>query len=343
MRAAVLTATRQVEIQELPVPIPGPGEVLIRVKVAGICGAELHAYIGTHPFRKPPVQMGHEMSGNVAKLGAGVKKNISVGDLVSVLPPRPCGHCPTCMEGLHNLCENKTNLGTSQWPGCFAEYITAPEDSVFKIPPHVTYEEAAIVEPLSVAVHAVRRIGTVLGGSVAILGVGTIGLACVAAAREAGAVRIAATDVADFNLAIARSYGASITINALREDPVASILQFTEGRGVDAVLIAAGFSSVLNQAIDMVRLRGNIVNVALFDDSVSIKNPVSLIAGEKILTSSWASTAQDFQIAIALIATGRIKVQDFITHRLPLERTKQGLEILEERCQDCIKVLLRID
>jgi len=195
---------------------------------------------------------------------------------------------------------------------------------------------------LSVAVHAVRRIGTILGGSVVILGVGTIGLACVAAAREAGAVSIAATDVTDFNLVTARSYGASITVNTLREDPVTTIRELTGGRGVDAALIAAGFSSVLNQAIDLVRSRGHIVNVALFDESISIENPVSLIAGEKVLTSSWASTPQDFQIAIALIASGRIKTRDFITHRLPLEKTQQGLEILEEKREACIKVLLEV-
>lgn len=341
MRAAVLTATRQVEIQELPIPESGPGEVLIRVRAAGICGAELHAFIGSHPFRKPPVQMGHEMAGDVVDVGPGVI-SLAKGDRVSVLPPKACGYCSTCVRGAPNLCENKLNLGTSQWPGCFADYITAPEDSVFKVPSNVTHQEAAIAEPLSVAVHAVRRIGTVLGGSVAILGTGTIGLACVAAAREAGAVSICVTDIADFNLEVAKRFGASRTVNPHQKDPVAAIREATGGRGVDAVLIAAGFSPVLNQAIAVVRPQGIVVIVALFDDVVTIDQPYALISGEKILTSSWASTPQDFKIAIDLIASGRIKAEDFITHRLPLEKTKEGLELLEKRHEDCIKIMLEI-
>ena len=340
MRAAVLTTIRKVEIQELPIRDAGPGEVLIRVRAAGICGAELHAFIGTHPFRKPPFQMGHEMAGDVVDVGPGVV-SLAKGDRVSVLPAE-CGYCSTCRGGAPNLCENKIHLGTPQWPGCFADYITAPEASVFKVPSNVTYQEAAIAEPLSVAVHAVRQIGTVLGGSVAILGAGTIGLGCVAAAREAGAASICVTDIADFNLEVANRFGASLIVNSHQKDPVAAIREATGGRGVDAVLIAAGFPPVLNQAIAMVRPQGMVVIVALFDDIVTIDQLHSLMSGEKILKCSWASTPQDFKVAIDLIASGRIKAEDFITHRLPLEKTKEGLELLEKRHEDCIKIMLEI-
>lgn len=342
MRAAVMTATRRIDIQELPIPEAGPGEVLIRVRAAGICGGDLHGFIGTHPYRsKPPVQMGHEMAGDVVDVGLGVISVVK-GDRVSVLPPRACGCCPICMGGAPNLCKNRLNLGTIQWPGCFADYITAPEDSVFKVPSHVTHQEAAIAEPLSVAIHAVRRIGTVLGGSVAILGAGTIGLACVVAAREAGAATICVTDIADFNLGVANRFGASLTVNSRQQDPVAVIREATGGRGVDSVLITAGFSSVLDQAIAMVRPQGMVVIVALFDDVVTIEQSYSLISGEKVITSSWASTPQDFKTAIDLIASGRIKTKDFITHRLPLERTQEGMELLERRYEDCVKIILEI-
>ena len=342
MRAAVLTATRQVEIQELPIPEPGSGEVLIRVRAAGICGAEMHAFIGTHPLRKPPVQMGHEMAGDVVDVGEGVI-NLAQGDRVSVFPLRHCGSCFNCIEEMYNLCENLMLLGTSQWPGPFAEYITAPENLVFKVPPHVTHQEAAIAEPLCVAIHAVNRIGTVTNGSVAILGVGTIGLATVVAAREAGAERIFVTDIADFNLEAAKRFGASLTVNTQKEDPVAAILEATCGRGVDAVLIAAGFSSVFNQAIAMVRPQGTVVTIALFDDVVTIDQPNSLVMGEKIITSSWGETPKDFKKAIEIIASGRVSVEDFITHRLPLEKTKEGLELFEKRQEDCIKIMLEIE
>ena len=339
MKAAVLTATRQVEIQELPIPEIGSGEVLIRVRAAGICGAELHAFIGTHPLRKPPVQMGHEMAGDVVDVGDGVI-HLTKGDRVSVFPLRHCGSCSNCKEGMYNLCKNLLLLGTSQWPGPFAEYITAPENLVFKVPSHVTHQEAAIAEPLCVAIHAVNRIGTLINGTVAILGVGTIGLASVVAAREAGAERIFVTDIMDFNLEVANRFGTSLAVNTNREDPVAAILEATDGRGVDAVLIAAGFSSVFNQAIKMVRPQGKVVTIALFDDVVTIEQPNAFVMGEKTITSSWAETHQDFIKSIDIIATGKFRFEDFITHQMPLEKTKEGLELFEKRHEDFIKIMI---
>jgi threonine dehydrogenase-like Zn-dependent dehydrogenase len=206
----------------------------------------------------------------------------------------------------------------------------------------VTHQEAAIAEPLSVAIHAVHRIGTAVDGSVAILGAGTIGLASVVAAREAGADRIFVTDIADFNLEVASRLGASLTVNTHQADPVAAILKATGGRGVDVVLIAVGFSSVFNQAIGMVRPKGKVVTIALFDDVVTIEKPNALVMGEKTITSSWGETPQDFKRSIEIIASGRVRVEEFVTHRLPLEKTKEGLELLEKRHEDCIKILLEI-
>ena len=342
MKAAVLTATRQVEIKELPIPKIGSDEVLIRVRAAGICGAELHAFLGTHPLRTPPVQLGHEMAGDVADVGSGVV-NLVKGDRVSVFPLRHCGSCSNCSEGRYNLCENLILLGTSKWPGPFAEYITAPEALVYKIPPGVTHQEAAITEPLCVAIHAVDRIGSAIQGSVAILGVGTIGLASIVSAREAGAERIFATDIMDFNLEIARQFGASFTVNTRNEDPVAAVTEKTGGRGVDTVLIAAGFSSVFNQAIAMVRPQGRVVTVALFDEAVTIEHPNAFVMGEKIITSSWGETLADFEKAIEIIGSKKYRMEDFITHRFPLERVKEGMELLEKRHEDCVKIMIDME
>ncbi len=341
MRAAVLTATRHIELQDVPVPRPGPGEVLIRVRVAGICGSELHAFNGTHPFRKPPALQGHEMAGDVAELGEGVQ-GIEVGDRVTLFPPQVCGRCPACMSGQPNLCENKLMPGTPQWPGCFADYMTAPAKNLFKLPSHISYEEGAITEPLAVGVHAVRQAGLTLGKSVAVMGAGTIGMACIAAAREAGAWPIVAVDVADFNVAAARKFGASVAVNPLREDAVSTIRQATGGRGVDVAIVAAGYSSVLNQALASVRPKGEIVAVALFDGKVAVDDPFFFIGGERVLKSSWIYTPQEFQMALDLITSGRVSARAFITQRLPLEQTQRGLEILAEKKEDCIKVLLQI-
>ena len=341
MKAAVLTTTRQVEIQELSIPEVGSGDVLIRVRAAGICAAELHAFIGTHPVRKPPLQLGHEMAGDVVKVGPGVTK-LAKGDRVSVFPLRHCGSCNNCIKGKYNLCDNLLLLGTTKWPGAFAEYIIAPENVTFKVPSNLTHQEAALAEPLCIGVHAVKRAGSVFKGSVAVIGVGTIGLACVVAARKAGAAKIYAIDIKDLNLKIANRLGASLSINSKKDDPVAAILKATDSVGVDAVLITAGFSRVFEQAIPMVRPQGKIVTVALFDDAVTIDQPNLLVMGEKIITGSWGETSEDFKKGIEIIASGLVGVEDFITHRLPLESTKAGLELFEKKPEDCIKIMLEI-
>ena len=341
MKAAVLTKTRQVEIKELEVPKVGPGDVLIRVRAAGICAAELHAFIGTHPVRKPPVQLGHEMAGEIAKVGPEVKK-FKKGDRVSVFPLRHCGSCYNCINGKYNLCENLLLLGTTKWPGAFAEYIIAPENVVFKIPSKLTYQDAALAEPLCIGVHAVKRAGNLLQRSVAVIGVGTIGLACVVAARKAGAEKVYATDIKDYNLKVASRFGASLNINSKKVDPVDAILKATKAIGVDAVLITAGFTNVFDQAIKMVHPQGTIVTVALFDNAVTIDQTNLLVMGEKIITGSWGETSEDFKEGIEIIASGLVRGKDFITHRLPLESTKEGLELFERKPEDCIKIMLEI-
>ena len=341
MKAAVLTQTRQVEIQDLPIPEVQAGEVLIRVRAAGICAAELHAFLGTHPVRKPPLQLGHEMAGDVEQIGPGVTK-FAKGDRVSVFPLKNCGCCNNCKEEKYNLCKELILLGTTKWPGCFAEYIIAPEEAVFNVPLTLTHQEAALAEPLCIGVHAAKRAGDLIKGSVAVIGAGTIGLACVVAAREAGAAKILVTDIKDFNLETAKRLGAAFAVNSRKQDPVDAILEANDHAGVDTVLITAGFTSVFDQAMAMVRPHGKIVTVALFDEPVVIEQPNLLVTGEKDITGSWGETTEDFQKGIDIIAKGLVRAEDLITHRLPLERAKEGLELFEQKPDDCIKIMLEI-
>lgn len=341
MKAAVLTATREVKIQELPIPEVKSNEVLIRVQAAGICAAELHAFVGTHPVRKPPLQLGHEMAGEVESVGLNVTKFVK-GDKVSVFPLKHCGVCYNCTKGNYNLCDSLVLLGTTKWPGAFAEYIVAPQSVVFKTPSTLTPEAAALAEPLCIGVHAVKRAGNLVKKTVAVIGVGTIGLASVVAAREAGAEQILVTDIKDYALDTAERLGASLAINSHKKDPVPAIQKATEFRGVDVVLITAGFPAVFDQAIQMVCPQGKIVTVALFDDPVTIEQPNSLVIGEKTLTGSWGETTEDFEKGIDIIANGLVSGDDFITHRIPLENAKEGLRLFEKKPDDCIKIMLEI-
>lgn len=175
MKVTILSNVYKINVIEIEKPKIKENEVLIRVKSSGICGSDLHAYRGHHPFRKPPVILGHEVSGVVEELGKAVD-NIKVGDRVTVEPQLGCGECVYCLEGKYNLCINRRAPGIGSWMGSFSEYFVPPYKVVYKLPDTVNYDRGALIEPLAVGVHAVRNANIQLGDTIAILGAGTIGL-----------------------------------------------------------------------------------------------------------------------------------------------------------------------
>jgi len=212
----MLQEAGRIVVQEAPRPAVGRGEVLIRVAYAGVCGSDLHAFLGTHPFRKPPVVLGHELSGTVAEVGEGVE-GLAVGDLVTVLPAVSCGQCRACVAGRTNICENRVVPGVQGWLGAFAEYFAAPATVTYPLGRHTTLVQGALAEPLAVAAHAVERGGVGAGSDVLILGGGTIGLLIGYAAQRAGARSVAITDLYDYNLTVASALGIAHTYNARQE------------------------------------------------------------------------------------------------------------------------------
>ncbi|MHB1160296.1 MAG: zinc-dependent alcohol dehydrogenase [Chloroflexota bacterium] len=339
MKAAVLQAPYRITVEEMPEPEPKPQEVKIRVVAAGICGSEVHAYRGTHPWRHPPSILGHEMTGQVVAVGVEVRR-IQVGDRVTVEPQVVCGVCGQCSAGFPNLCTDKTFLGTKKWIGAYAEFIVSPERCVYPLPEQVSYAEGVMVEPLAVGVHAVRESGLGPGGSALILGAGTIGLGALASAVEAGATTIIATDVADFNLAVARELGATATVNIRHQDVLRVVSDLTDGKGVDVALVAAGVPEVVNQAISAVRPRGRVLLIAIFDQPIKIDDAYAITCGERVLRGSQTYCPQDMQKALDLIASGRVDAGKFITHRLPMRQLQRGFDIADKRLEDCIKVVL---
>jgi len=339
VKAAVLTAPYKIEFQDIPEPEPKPNEVKIRVVSAGICGSEVHAFKGTHPFRLPPAILGHEMAGDIVAVGADVK-GFKVGDRVTVEPQINCGVCDYCRAGYPNLCANKIVLGTKPWIGAYAEYFVAPEQTLYHIPDHLSYDEAVMIEPLSVGVHAAREASLPLGSSALILGGGTIGLCTLAALRTAGVVKTIVTDAVDFNLAAARDLGATATVNVRRDDLRAAVNDLTGGRGVDAAFVTVGFSAVANQGLSAVRKRGQVVVIALFSEKWTVDEPFAIVGGERVIHGSQMYTRADVQTALDLIASGRIDAKPFITQRLPMSEVQRGFEIVDKKLEDCIKVVL---
>lgn len=340
MKALLLKAPHKVEMVEVETPRPGPSEVLVRVSRAALCGSELLAWHGRHFARIPPVITGHEMSGVVTELGPLVT-GLAVGTRVAVMPQKGCQVCGWCISGQTNLCERRVMLGFQAWSGAFAEYVVAPAALLYPVSNALTDEQASLVEPLAVGVHAVRRLGVKSGESLLVLGSGAIGLSVVLAAREAGATTIIASDLYDFNLKLALKLGATHTHKAT-EEPVKDVIsELTNGVGVDHAVLAAEASGLVEQAIRSVRRQGHLAVLASYDEAVPV--PLQLLKSrETILMGSVTYTAEDFLRAQQLAEAHPNAVNAMITHVMPLAEAGKAFEMMEHRTEDVVRIVFAV-
>lgn len=339
MRAAYVVENEKVEIRDINVPTLKNDEVLIKVKTVGVCGSDLHLFKGTHAFRKPPAILGHEVAGDIVEIGKNVT-NFKIGDRVTVEPHLGCGECEFCKQDLVNLCTSKKAPGTPAWIGTFVEYFNAPEKTVYKINDNVSYEMGTLIEPLAVAVHAISRITVAEKDSIAILGSGTIGLLALVAAREAGYKNIICTDTQEFNLEMALKQGAKLALNPLKEDVVTRVKEFTGGRGVDVALIAADSKVIVDQASAMVRRRGEVGVIAMITERIPVYT-YSFVFNEQTLFGAMTYETKDFAKATEMINNG-LDLSDFLTQKLPLEESQRALDILSEKKENVIKVIVEV-
>jgi L-iditol 2-dehydrogenase len=339
MKAAFVVDKEKVGIREIDIPKIKSDEVLIKVKTVGVCGSDLHLFRGTHPVRKPPAILGHEVAGDIVEVGDRVKK-LKIGDRVTVEPQQGCGKCEFCRQGIVSLCLNKKTPGTPGWNGTFAEYFNAPAQVVHKITDNVSYEMATLIEPLAVAVHTVGRITVKEKDTLVILGSGTIGLLILVVARESGYQNIICTDTQVFNLNMAKSQGAKLTLNPLQDDVVAKVREFTGGRGADVVLVIADAKNIIDQASSMVRKRGEVGMVAVISEQIPVY-PFNFIANEMNLFGVASYETKDFVKATEMVNNG-LDLSDFITQRLSLEDSQKALCILNERKEHVVKIIVEV-
>ncbi len=339
MKAALVVDTEKVEIQDVPEPEIKDNEVLIKVKVAGVCGSDLHLFKGTHAFRKPPAVLGHEVAGDIVKVGPKVTK-YKVGDRVTVLPQVGCGECEFCKQDLVNLCLNKKVPGTPSWIGTFVEYFNAPEETVFKLEDNISYEIGSLTEPLAVAVHALARARVESRDCVVILGTGTIGMLCVVVAREMGFKKIITTDTAPFNREMSLKQGAIVSYDPLEDDVVENVKKLTDGRGADLTLVCAGAPNILDQASACTRRRGEIGLVAMITKPIPFYC-YSTVFNEQTLYGAMTYETCDF-VKAAEMVNGGVDLSAFVTQKLPLDQTQEALDILNQKKEDVIKVIVAV-
>lgn len=338
LKAVMIESPYTVVVKEVENAPVGDKEVRIQVKAAGICGSDIHAYKGLHPFRKPPVIIGHEISGEVIEIGSAVTR-VQVGDKVTVEPQAGCGECDHCLKGNVNYCDNRQAPGIGKWYGTMAENFVAPEHIVFVLPSDMDHKLGALAEPLAVGVHAVRRAGIRVGDRVAVLGAGPIGLLALAVAKEAGATTILATDVLDYCLDRAKSLGATHTLNASNQETWVDEAKQLVGGTFDKVLIAVGVPGILNQALSLVKKGGRIVTIAMFHGEQSL-DIMQLQGQEKELVGCFCYTREDTQAAVSLLASGRIQSDLVISHQLPFTEAAAGFRMVDKKEDHSLKILV---
>jgi L-iditol 2-dehydrogenase len=329
MKALLLTEYNKLEMADLPIPQPAAQEVLIRVEACGICGSDVHGYDGSSGRRIPPIVMGHEAAGTIESVGSAVT-NFHKGDRVTFDSTIYCGQCEYCRKGLMNLCGNREVLGVStpefRRAGAFADYVVVPALVLYPLPASVSFAEAAMVEPLSVAVHAVAISDVAKGSTAMVVGAGMIGLLVLQALKEAGCSQIIVSDIDDTRLKLARDLGATATINAKTSDPVAEIKKLTNGAGVDYALEAVGSTVTIKAAIESVKRGGTVTLIGNVTPNVEI--PLQVVVSRQIRLQGSAASAGEYPQAIDLIARGAVTVKPLITAIAPLEEGPQWFTIL---------------
>jgi L-iditol 2-dehydrogenase len=342
MKALVLKEYRQFALEDFPVPTPQSDEVLVRVRACGICGSDVHGMDGSSGRRIPPIVMGHEAAGAIEEIGSAVT-SWKKGDRVTFDSTVSCGECWYCRRGEINLCENRRVLGVScgeyRRHGAFAEFVAVPQRILYRLPDNLSFEQAAMVEAVSVAVHAVERTPLTLNSAVAVIGTGMIGLLVVQVLRARGCGKIIAIDLEESKLALATRLGATHTIKAGETDLQEKIRALTNGRGADAAFEVVGLSPTVKTAIESVRKGGSVTLVGNLKPQVDL--PLQAVVTRELSLIGTCASAGEYPACLDLIASGKVNVTDFISATPPLAEGAQWFERLYAGEKGLMKVLLK--
>jgi L-iditol 2-dehydrogenase len=340
MKALLLSEYSQLAVADLPAPVPGVDEILVRVAACGICGSDVHGYDGSSGRRIPPIVMGHEAAGVVAAAGSGVSE-FKPGDRVTFDSTVYCGQCEFCLRGEINLCNNRQVIGVScgefRRAGAFAEYVVVPQRIAYHLPDTLQFQEAAMLEAVSVALHAVRVSEMKGGETVLVIGAGMIGLLTLQAAKAAGASRVLVADVDASRLLTAESFGAE-TLLLSGADLVQEISRRTEGRGVDLVLEAVGRPETVAASIASVRKGGTVTLVG--NISPEVKLPLQVVVSRQIRLQGSCASSGEYPQAMELMASGQIQVKQLITAVAPLSEGPRWFARLHAGEPNLMKVVL---
>ena len=341
MKALLLSEYKKLEVTDIPQPEIGPEDLLVRVEACGICGSDIHGWDGSSGRRVPPLVMGHEASGVVAAVGRDVQ-GYSEGDRITFDSTVWCGKCKYCLSGRPNLCDNRMVLGVScgdyRRYGCFAEYVSVPARICCHLPDSLPFEHAALIEAVSVAVHAANRTPVSLGDTAVVVGSGMIGLLVIQAIKQKGCAQVIATDLNAQRLEVAKKLGADVTIDVSKEDAAAKVAELTDGHGADVALEVVGATPTIQSAIDCTRKGGSVTIVGNLAPTIEL--PLQSVVTRELNVFGSCASAGEYPACVDLLANGMIKVEDMITAKAPLEDGHDWFSRLYDGEPNAMKVVL---
>ena len=344
MKAAVYRGPGDIVIEEIEQPKTGDQDILVKVYACGICGSDLHTY-KDGLYAQPGQVMGHEFSGQVVEVGERVA-DIREGDRITAIPLVGCRHCHMCRRGLYYLCLDKFGRSIAYGlPGAFAEYIRVPgailNQNVYRIPDEISYEEAALIEPLSTGLHAVRLAQPDIADTALIFGAGPIGLCLLQVLKSAGPAAVIVSEISEKRLQMAQKLGADLTVNPREQNLTEEIGRLavvdTPTHGIDMVVDCVGREETFQQGFEMISPKGTLVLVGLYDNKILVN--LTFIVQNEVKVVGVFSYHDEFRQSIRLIQTGKVNVKSLISHRFPLEDTKHAFDVQCE-AEESLKVLI---
>ncbi len=336
MKQAVMVAPGLIELRDVPVPVPGPEEVRLKIHRIGVCGSDVHVYHGRHPFTRYPVVQGHEFSAEVEAVGPGVA-DLRPGAKVTAMPQIVCGACPPCRRGEYHICDQLRVQGF-QAPGCAQELWVTKAEKILPLPETITYDQGALIEPTAVAVHAVSRTGDLAGRRVVILGAGPIGNLVAQVARTEGA-QVLITDLSPFRLDTAKACGLSASSNAGAEALDQAVTRTFGEAGFDVAFECVGVEATVDAAICNLQKGGTLVIVGVFGMKPQVN--LGLVQDRELnIHGTLMYRRDDYTRAIRLIAAGQIATTPLISRHFPLQEYAQAYRFIESEGDKVLKVFI---
>lgn len=337
----VMTQPRVIEFRDVPVPEVKPGQVLVKIEKIGICGSDIHVYHGKHPFTKYPVTQGHETSGTVAAVGEGVTK-VRIGQKVTIEPQEVCGKCYPCRHGKYNLCEELKVMGF-QCTGVASEFFACDQSKITPLPDDMTLDQGAMIEPLAVAVHAVRQCGGgIEGKDVVVIGAGPIGNLVAQTAKGLGARKVMMTDVSDYRLSLAKDQcGVDAVYNTREKDFNEAMIDCFGPDKADVIYDCAGNNITINQAIRSARKGSQIILVAVFADMANCDLAV-LNDHELDLNTTMMYRHEHYVTAIELVSQGKVKLEPLMSKFFPFKSYLDAYKYIDDNRETTMKVIVNV-